>query len=136
MNEFAPYRKLTKKEFKLKSKHWISNEILTKIHERGKLLYKYSNAKDLNRKINLFKDNKILRNTITRMKRDAKSKYCKEYFAMHKDKTASIWRGIRSLVKLKSSSKKDKSIIDDKGVIISDQEKFVINLIISLLILV
>ena len=42
---------------------------------------------------------------------------------MHKDKTASIWKGIRSLVKLKSSSKKDISIIDDKGVIISDQEE-------------
>ena len=56
LDEFAPYRKLTKKEFKLKSKPWISNEILTKIHERDKLLYKYSNAKDLNRKINLLKD--------------------------------------------------------------------------------
>ena len=40
---------------------------------------------------------------------------------MHQDKTASIWKGIRSLVKLKSSSKKDINIIDDKGVIISDQ---------------
>ena len=123
LDEFDPYRKLTKKEFKLKSKPWISNEILTKIHERDKLLYKYSNAKDLNRKINLLKDYKILRYAITRMKGDAKSKYYKEYFEMHKDKTASIWIGIRSLVKLKSSSKKDISIIDDKGVIISDQEK-------------
>ena len=77
----------------------------------------------MNRKVNLFKDYKMLRNIITRMKRDAKSKYYKEYFEMHKDKAASIWKGIRSLVKLKSSSKKDVSIIDDKGVIISDQEK-------------
>ena len=123
MNEFAPYRKFTKKEFKLKSKPWISNEILTKIHERDKLFYKYSNAKDLNRKINLFKYYNILRNTITRMRRDVRSKYYKEYFEMHKDKTAYIWKGIRSLVKLKSSYKKDISIIDDKGVIISDQEK-------------
>ena len=71
----------------------------------------------------MLKDYKILHNTITRMKRDAKSKYCKEYFEMHKDKTASIGKGIRSPVKLKSSSKKDISIIDDKWVIISDQEK-------------
>ena len=94
-----------KKEFKLKSKRWISDEIRTKIHERDKLLYKYSNAKDLNRKINLLKDYKMLRNTITRMKQGAKSKYYKEYFEMHKDKTASIWKGIRSLVKLKSSKR-------------------------------
>ena len=71
----------------------------------------------------MFKDYKILRNTITRMRRGAKSKSYKEYFEMHKDKTASIWKGIRSLVKHKSSSKKDITISDDKGVIISDQEK-------------
>ena len=59
LDEFAPYRKLTKKEFKLKSKPWTSNVILTQIHERDKLLYKYSNAKDLNRKINLLKDYKM-----------------------------------------------------------------------------
>ena len=54
MDEFAPYRKLTKKEFKLKSKPWISNEILTKIRERDKLLYKYSNAKELNQSIIIY----------------------------------------------------------------------------------
>ena len=42
---------------------------------------------------------------------------------MHKDKSASIWKGTRSLVKLKSYSKKDISIVDDKGIIISDQVK-------------
>ena len=121
MDEFAPYRKLTKKEYKLKSKPWVSNEILTKIHERDKLLHNYSNEKDLNRKVNLLKEYKILRNTVTKMKRDSKVKYYKEYFELHKDKSASIWKGIRSLVELKSSSKKEKSIVDDKGVIISDQ---------------
>ena len=57
------------------------------------------------------------------MKRDSKFKYYREYFELHKDKSASIWKGIRSLIKLKSSSKKDISIVDDKGVIISDQVK-------------
>ena len=42
---------------------------------------------------------------------------------MHKYKSASIGKGIRSLVKLKSSSKKDISIVDDKGVIICNQVK-------------
>ena len=85
-------------------------------------MYKYSNAKDLSRKANLLKDYKSLRNSITNMKRDSKTKYYNEYFEIHKEKTASIWKGIRSLVKLKSSSKKDISIIDDKGVIIFDQK--------------
>ena len=100
LDEFAPYRKLSKKDYKLKSKPWINNEILTKIHERDKLLYKYSNAKDLSKKTNLLKDYKSLRNSITNMKRDCKTKCYKEYFEIHKEKTASIWKGIRSLVKL------------------------------------
>ena len=69
------------------------------------------------------------------MKRDSKTKYYNEYFEIHKEKTASIWKGIRFLVKLKSSSKKDISIIVDKGVIISDQKIFVTILTITLLLL-
>ena len=84
LDEFAPYRKLSKKDYKLKSKPWVNNEILTKIHERDKLLYKYSNAKDLSRKANLLKDYKSLRNSITNMKRDSKTKYYNEYFEIHK----------------------------------------------------
>ena len=34
LDEFAPYRKLSKKDYKLKSKSWINNEILTKTRER------------------------------------------------------------------------------------------------------
>ena len=84
-------------------------------------MHKYSNAKDLNRKVNLLKEYKILRNTVTKMKRDSKFKYYKEYVELHKDKSASIWKGSRSLVKLKSSTKKYISIVE--GVIISDQVK-------------
>ena len=68
LDEFAPYKKLTKKEFKLKSKPWISIKIL---------LHKYSYAKDLNREENIVKEYKILRNAITKMKRDSKAKYYK-----------------------------------------------------------
>ena len=59
-------------------------------------------------------DNILINST---MKRDSKTKYYKEYFEIHDDKTASIWKGNRSLVKLKTSSKKDISIIDDNGLL-------------------
>ena len=81
----------------LKSKPWISNEILTKIRKRDKPLYKYSNAKDLRREANLLKDYKSLRNSITRFQNKALLKNVE----IHKDKTASIWKGIRSFVKFK-----------------------------------
>ena len=41
LDEFAPFKKITKKEYKLKFKPWISNEILHLIHERDKLFKLY-----------------------------------------------------------------------------------------------
>ena len=46
LDEFAPYKKLSKKEYKLKSKPWINRNILTEMKKRDKLLHKYCKAKD------------------------------------------------------------------------------------------
>ena len=47
-----------------------------------KLLYKYSNANDLNKKVNFLKEQKILRNTVAKMKRESE---------LHEDKSPSIF---------------------------------------------
>ena len=44
LDEFAPYKKLSKKEYKLKTKPWINTEILSKIKTQDKLLPKYCKA--------------------------------------------------------------------------------------------
>ena len=49
------------------------------------------------------------------MKRESKINYYKNFFDMNKANTSKIWKGIRSLVKINSSSKKDIKIIDNKG---------------------
>ena len=46
LDEFAPYKKLSKKEYKLKSKPWINRNILTEMKKCDKLLHKYCEAKD------------------------------------------------------------------------------------------
>ena len=51
LDEYAPHKKISKKEFKLKSKPWIDSEIHYKIYERDKLLKKYRKSKDENRKL-------------------------------------------------------------------------------------
>ena len=45
LDEFTPYKKLSKKELKLKSKPWINNLILIEINKHDKLLHKYSKIK-------------------------------------------------------------------------------------------
>ena len=50
LDELAPYRKITKKEFKLKSKPWINNDILKKMNLRDKLLLRYHKSKESDQK--------------------------------------------------------------------------------------
>ena len=123
LDEFAPFKKITKKVFKLKSKPWITKEILAKIHERDKLLHKFTKEKDPLVKHTIYNEYKLLRNSLTRMKRDSKSNYYKNYFETHKFKASSIWKGIRSLVKISSTSKRDIRIMDENGSYVSDPTK-------------
>ena len=76
--EFAPFRKLDKREIKLKSKPWINKETLFLMWERDKLFSKYHKCENLINKPNLFCQYKLIRNDVTKLKRDNKIKYYKK----------------------------------------------------------
>ena len=57
------------------------------------------------------------------MKRDAKTKYYQQYFETYKWKSSKVWKGIKSIVKLNTTSKKDISLIDNKGFNVTDPSK-------------
>ena len=120
LDEFAPYKKITKKQFRLKSKPWINNEILTKIKQRDKLFHKYCKEKDSNKKVELHNEYKIIRNVITKLKRNSKIEFYKNYFQMNTNKLSAVWKGIRALVNLNTKTRKDIKIIDVKGANITD----------------
>ena len=115
LDECAPFRKLSKKDLSLKNKPWIDNTIIKKIRKRDKLLKKYNRCKDVVQKNIILNDFKVLRNEVTKLKRKSKESYYKHFFEKHKTNTATIWKGINSIVKLKSSSIKNLRIIDDNG---------------------
>ena len=54
LDEMAPYKKLTKKELKLKQKPWITKEILGDIYKRDQLLHSYQKEIDLEKKTTIF----------------------------------------------------------------------------------
>ena len=125
LDKYAPYKKLTKKEYKLKSRPWINNEIQIQMHKRDKLLHKYCKLQDKN-SVNaqaIYTEYKRLRNVLTQMKRESKRDYYTKYFEANKNKTSSIWKGIKSLVNINNSSKKDINILDNKGKKITDPQK-------------
>ena len=120
LDELAPYRILSKKEVNLKSKPWINNEILKKIKERDKLLRKFNKCNDPVQKQNFLQKFKFLRNEITKTKRKAKADYYKNFFEKNINKTSSIWKGIRSIIKLKPSTFSNLRLINDNGTFLND----------------
>ena len=60
------------------------------------------------------------RNALTNMKRESKKLYYNNYFEANKSKMSPIWKGIRSIVNLNNSSKKDIQIIERNGKNVSD----------------
>ena len=115
-----PSKKLNKREIKLKSKPWISKEILFLMWKRDKLFSKYYKCKNPINKPNLFSQYKVIRNDVTKLKRDNKIKHYKNFFEVNKKKTSAIWKGIRSLVTMKSSNLNVITIIDKNGSLVTD----------------
>ena len=123
LDESAPYKKLSKKDYKLKMKPWINEKILSKIKERDKLMHKICKLKDPVNREESFNHYKILRNSITKLKRESKKDYYKNYFERFKSKSSSIWKGIRSIVNINQSQRKDIKIINENGNNVSDPTK-------------
>ena len=103
LDEFAPFKKVTKNEYKLMLKPWISKEILQKCKSRDSILKCISKEKDPTRITALRNDYKMLRNEITLDKRVGKKAYYTSYFERNKQKSSDIWKGISSLVNIKAS---------------------------------
>ena len=124
LDEFAPYRRISKKEFKLKAKPWINHEILKNIKLRDKLLLKYHKSNDVTNKIIIYAQYKLKRNSITKLKREAKKRYYKDFFELNKTNISIVWKGIKSIVNIKQqSSRKDITLIDGDGKDITDPYK-------------
>ena len=120
LDEFAPYKRISKKEHKLKSKPWIYQDIQFLMWKRNKIFHKYCKENNLERRNNLYNKYKTLKNELTLKKRGSKIEYYKSYFTTNTSKIANIWKGIRLLIKIKLSSTKDILILDDNGKLETD----------------
>ena len=90
LDEFAPYKRISKKEHKLKSKPWLSQDIQFLMWEGDKIFHKYCKENRLERRNNLYNKYKTLRNELTLKKRENKIEYYKSYFATNISKIANI----------------------------------------------
>ena len=120
LDEYAPFKKVTKKEYNLMFKPWISKEILEKCKRRDSILKSISNENDPTEKTILRNAFKKLRNEITKDKCDSKKSYFHSYFEKNKLKSAEVWKGIRSIVNIKASKSFSIKLLNENNNLISD----------------
>ena len=123
LDEMAPFKKVTLKQYRLMLKPWISKDILKKCDERDNLLRLISAEIDPAKIITLRHDYKDLRNRITAEKRASKKAHYTERFLANKDNSSKIWKEIRSLVNIKSTKSSSIKILDENSNILSDSKK-------------
>ena len=122
LDEMAPFKKISRKEYKLTQKPWIANDILKQCEERDSLLGDIAKENDPVKISSLRNKFKRIRNKITKEKRDSKKLYYASYFEKNKKKSSDIWKGIRSLVNIKPTRASNIKLIEDDK-LISDPTK-------------
>ena len=112
-------KKVTRKEYNLKFKPWITKEIIQQCKERDFLLKYIMKENDPIKKDNLYATYKNIRNVVPRNKRDSKA--FSQFFEKNRAKSSEIWKGIRSLVNIKSSRNNNINLLDKNNGLINDQ---------------
>ena len=101
LDNHAPLRKKTQKEYKQMFKPWINNAILEKIKNKNKILNKYVSCKSELLKSFYFEVFKTQKNEITDLIRNSKKKHYQNYFKTHKNNLKNVWKGIKSIINVK-----------------------------------
>ena len=97
LDEMAPFEKVTKKQYSLMLKPWITHDILKKCDEKNKLLKQIKDESDPLLLTTLRQQYKNIRNSITNEKRANKKAYFAKRFVEIKNNSSKVWKEIKSL---------------------------------------
>ena len=120
IEKYMPLKKLSRKEIKQTFKPWITKDIRKAITTREKLYKKFIRAKDQERKLNIHKQYKELRNNIVSIIRKSKSQYFKQFFTKNACNAKNTWDGIKSIINFNNSSKSELSSLMVENEILTD----------------
>ena len=101
LDDHAPLRRKTQKEYKQMFKPWINNNIIHKIKDKNKMLKKSMSCKSEFSKSVHYEAFKKLKNEITGLIRNSKKEYYQNYFNKNKKNMKKVWKGIKSIINIK-----------------------------------
>ena len=118
IDKYIPLKKLTRKEIKMRIKPWINNDICKAIKIRETLYRKFIKAKDPLIKEEYFNNYKVLRNQIVTLCRESKKLYYQNFFSKNCNNLKNTWKGIKSIINIKSKNTfTPTSILNENGII-------------------
>ena len=118
IDKYMQLKKMTNKE--IKHQAWITKEILMAIRDRDFLYKKYIRAKIPESKAEYEKQYKTLRNKITEQIKQSKMKYFQDFFTKNANNIKSTWKGIKSIICIKSNIKSQPNSLLIKNKLISE----------------
>ena len=122
-DKHAPFKKLTAKEVRLKSKPWITPQVSKLIRTRDKL---FARKKRQPNNENVARLYRLFRNRVNRDLKKSKKSYYTSYFEEHKINIKKTWQGIRAIVNTSNRSDQGISQLNVNGKLI-DKPKEIAN---------
>ena len=118
IDEHCPKKKLTKKSLKLRNKPWINNQIQHMMRVRDRLFQQFKQTESRE----IYAYYKQFRNRVVNELKASKRSYFQNYFAENKSNMKLLWKGIRSVIKMKSNNEINSipNITDENGSMITD----------------
>ena len=102
LDTYAPLKKINKYKLKFKSKPWITPGLQKSIFVKNKLLTNFINKKDPILKEEFHTNYKKYRNLLSTLMKKSKQAYYDKYFEKNWNNIKNTWKGIKSLISLKT----------------------------------
>ena len=119
INKHAPYKEISRKEMKWKTKPWITRGIQQSIRVKNKCYKKFTKTK---RKF--WHDRcKYYTKMIKNLTFFSKKKYYEKYFAENSKNSKQVWKGINEILQKTSKSKGADIFLNEQGNIITDKKR-------------
>ena len=116
----GPLKKLNKYKLKYKTKPWITPVLQKSISIKNNLLKKFITAKDPQVKESYHKEYKDYRNMLSTILKQSKTNYYNHYFEANWNSIKNTWKGIKSILNIKSISAEFPKTITIDGTTISN----------------
>ena len=102
IDTYAPLKRINKKKLKFKSKPWINFGLQKSISVKNNLLTNFISKKDPVLKEEFHIKCKNYRNLLSTLMKKSKQAYYDKYFERNWNNIKNTWKGIKSLISLKT----------------------------------